>query len=214
MQFFWGTLLADLQNNDAVTALIASRTRTSAILSILFILIGLTFASFPEVHAEWVPWSRHLMDVMSNILPGAAPDYPRFGSGLGLECLTLGILLSPSVLQRALASKYLLFFGRVSFAVYLLHGPLLRTTLVWMMYGVHELPPHEDPATGALVPTPFTYPGHLTLLAWQVVWLPMVYGLAILWTNYVDPWCDRMTNKLVEHVWLEASEKVPVLPTS
>lgn len=213
MQFFWGTLLADLQNHDAITALIASRPRASAVLSGVCMFIGLLVASFPEAHAEWMTWSRVLMDTMRAILPGN-PDFPRFGSGLGLELITLSILLSPSILQKALASKYLLFFGRMSFAVYLLHGPLLRTTLVWMLYGVHTLPDHEDPALGLMVPTRLKFPGDLALIAWQLVWLPMLYGLANLWTVYVDPWCDRMTNKLVEYVKFEPSEKISVLPMS
>lgn len=212
MQFFWGTLLADLQNHDAVNALIGSRPRASAVFSGLFILIGLTFASFPEDHAEWMTWSRLLLNFMRPILPGN-PDFPRFGSGLGLNFITLGILFSPSHLQRALSSKYLLFFGKMSFAVYLLHGSLLRTTLVWMLFGVHTLPDHED-AAGIMAKTRLTFPGGLALIAWQIVWLPMLYGLAYLWTNHVDPWCDRLTNKLVDYVRLEASEKVPVLPTN
>lgn len=213
MQFFWGVLFADLQNHDTIPSLIASRPRTCALLSILFVLIGLTFASFPEMHPEWMAWSRFLTNVMEVIRPSSLIDLPRLGSGLGLNFITLGILLSPSVLQKALASKFLLFFGRMSFAVYLLHGPLLRTTLVWMLYGVHTRSEQLD-ASGTPMPTMLMYPGDLTLLAWLVVWLPMMFGLAHLWTTNVDPWCDRMTNKLVDHVKLEAAEKVSVLPTN
>lgn len=211
MQFFWGALLADVQNHDDITALIASRPRTSAILSGFFILGGLTLASFPEAHPEWMPWSQQLLTFMTAILP-AEPDFARFGSGLGLELITVGIVLSPSLLQRALASRYLLFFGKMSFAVYLLHGPLLRTTLVWLLYGVHTLPDHKDEETGLMAMTRLTYPGDATLLAWLVPWLPMLYGVAHLWTAYVDLWCDRITNRLVERVGLDDSEKVPVLP--
>lgn len=212
MQFFWGTLLADLQHDDAATTLVASHPRASALLSGASVLVGLTFASFPEAHAEWMTWSRLLMAAMRPVLPGN-PDYARFGSGIGLEFVTLGVFLSPGVLQRGLASRALLFFGRMSFAVYLLHGALLRTALVWMLYGVRARPEHED-ADGFMVPTRLAYPGDWALVAWQVVWLPMLYGLASLWTAHVDPWCDRVTNKLVDCVRLEASEKVPVLPTS
>lgn len=215
MQFFWGTLLADLQNSEAATDLIARRPIVSHFFSVLCIIVGLFLDSVPEAHAEWVPWSRQLQEVLAVILPGPQPDFARFGTGLGLEFLTLGILLSPGVLQRGLASKFLLFFGRMSFAVYLLHGPLLRTTLVWMLFGVHVPAPHEDPpGSGTMVPSTLTYPGDLTLLAWSVVWLPMVYGLATLWTNYVDAWCDLLANKLASYVKLGDYEKLSAMPTT
>ncbi|CAN8105421.1 unnamed protein product [Discula destructiva] len=209
MQFFWGVLIADLQNSDTVAAILARRQRSCAIISGLLVFIGLTFASFPEANAEWMTWSRVMINSLRPILP-ENPDFPRFASGIGLEFLTLGILLSPS-LQQLLSSRPLLFLGRMSFAVYLLHGTLLKTTLCWMLYGVQTLPDHED-ELGNMVVTRLRYPGNLTLFAWQIVWMPMLYGIASLWMAYVDPWCDRMTNKLVEYVKLDGSEKMPVLP--
>ena len=210
MQFFWGTLIADLQNHQPTTQFIADRRRLARALSFTFVLAGLTFASFPEGHAEWMTWSRALLDIMTPVLP-AGPDFPRFASGIGLELVALGVLLSPGRLQRLLSTRPLLFLGRMSFAVYLLHGPLMRTTLVWMLYGVEAPPDHEDDQ-GQMVITRLKYPGNLVLVAWQLVWLPMVYGIAHLWMTYVDPWCDTMTNKLVEYVKLEPEEKPPVLP--
>lgn len=211
MQFFWGTLLADLQNSDTFATFIRNRSRISAALAGILMFLGLTIASFPEVNVEWMTWSRIMLESMMPILPEFA-DFPRFASGIGLEMMTLGIALSP-LLQRMLSSRYLLFLGRMSFAVYLLHGPLIKTTLVWMLYGVKTLPDHED-ENGNMVMTRLIYPGHKTLLAWQIVWLPMLYGLANLWMAYVDPWCDRMTNKLIDAVKLDGSEKVTILPLS
>lgn len=205
MQFFWGVLLADLQNHEPTTALIARRPRASALLSGALVLLGLALASFPEAHEERAPWSRALARLLAPLAAGGA-DLPRLGTGLGLELVSAGIVLSPGVLQRALSGRHLLFLGRMSFAVYLLHGPLMRTTLAWMLYGVHAPPP------AAAAAERLAYPGGLALIAWQVVWLPMLYGVASLWMAYVDPWCEKMTNGLVEYVKLEASEKMPVLP--
>lgn len=211
MQFFWGTLLADLQNSDTFEAFLTRRSRATAVAAGVFIFIGLFIASYPEGLAEWAPWSEFLLNFLRPILPEYA-DVPRFATGIGLELLTLGILLSPS-LQRALSGRYLLFLGRMSFAVYLLHGPLIKTTLCWMLYGFQTLPEHQD-ENGDMVITKLQYPGPWQLAAWQVVWLPMLYGIANLWMAYVDPWCERMTNKLVERVKLDASEKIPALPIS
>lgn len=185
------------------------RPRTSAVLSGSLVFFGLTIASFPESNAEWMSWSRVMINMMRPMLP-ANPDFPRFSSGIGLELITLGTLLSPT-LQRLLSNRYLLFLGRMSFAVYLLHGTLLKTMLVWMVYGMETLPDHED-ANGNMVMTRLRCPGPVSLIAWSIVWLPILYGIANLWTMYVDPWCDRMTNKLVEMITFRGSEKVSTLP--
>ncbi|KAL1850741.1 hypothetical protein Daus18300_012819 [Diaporthe australafricana] len=209
MQFFWGTFIADLQNHPSTSQFISNRLRISKILSASLVFVGLVFASFPEGHAEWMTWSRLLLDFMRPILPDN-PDFPRFASGIGLELISLGILLSPW-LQKLLSGRYLLFLGRMSFAVYLLHGPLMKTTLVWMLYGVQVPPDHENDS-GDMEMTRLSYPGNMALVMWQFVWLPMLYGIANLWMAYVDPWCERMTNRLVEYVTLDASEKPSLLP--
>ncbi|KAG8162601.1 hypothetical protein KVR01_008366 [Diaporthe batatas] len=209
MQFFWGAFIADLQNHPSTTQFISDRARLSKILSAALVFAGLTFASFPEGHAEWMTWSRILLDFMRPILP-ENPDFPRFASGIGLELISLGVLLSPP-LQRLLSGRYLLFLGRMSFAVYLLHGPLMKTTLVWMLYGVQAPPDHENDK-GEMEITRLKFPGDLALILWQFIWLPMLYFIANLWTAHVDPWCERMTNRLVDYVTLDASEKPSVLP--
>lgn len=209
MQFFWGAFIADLQNHPSTSQFISDRPRLSKILSAAFVFIGLTFASFPEGHAEWMTWSRILLDFMRPILP-ENPDFPRFASGIGLEFIALGVLLSPP-LQRLLSGRYLLFLGRMSFAVYLLHGPLMKTTLVWMLYGVVVPPDHENDK-GEMEMTRLKYPGNLALIMWQFIWLPMLYCVANFWMAYVDPWCERVTNRLVEYVTLDASEKPSILP--
>lgn len=211
MQFFWGVLLADLQSHDVATGLIARRPMATAVVSAVLLSVGLLLSSYPETHAEWAGWSQTLTTAMTPLAPNP-DDLPRLCSGLGLDLIAAGILLSPA-LQRLLSSRYLLFLGRMSFAVYLLHGPLMKTTLVWLLYGV-QAPPDKENMQGQVVLTRLTYPGHLSLIAWQIVWLPMLYGIANLWMTYVDPWCERMTNRLVEGVKLEASEKPPVLPVS
>lgn len=195
MQFLWGTFIADLQNHAPTTQFTTDHRRLARTVSFILIRTGLSFASFPEGHPEWMAWSRTLLDIMTAISPDN-PDYPRFASAIGLECAALGVLLNPW-LQKVLSSRHLLFLGRMSFAVYLLHGPLMRTTLVWMLYGVRVPPDHANGAGGVEL-TRLTYPGHLGLLACLVVWLPMVYGVAHLWMAYVDAWCERMSNRLVE----------------
>jgi peptidoglycan/LPS O-acetylase OafA/YrhL len=212
MQFFWGVLLADLQNNAAANAFLAERRRLCRILSTILLFLGLTIASFPEDHPEWAAWSSLELSILQPILPHD-PDFPRFASGIGLDLVALGLHLSPW-LRDALSGRYLLWLGRQSFAVYLLHGPLLRWILVWLLYGVRVPADVMDDETGGMVQGPaLPFPGRMRYGAALAVWIPLNYAVAVLWTVYVDPWCARMTERLVGHVLLKGEEKRAVLPS-
>jgi peptidoglycan/LPS O-acetylase OafA/YrhL len=204
MQFFWGVFLCDVQNHPVANDFIISRPRTSKMLAIVFLVFGCFVASYPEGHAEWQPWSQWLFNLLVLITP-KDPDFPRFGSGLGLELITLGIHFSP-FLKDALSSKYLLWLGKQSFAVYLLHGPLLRWLLCWMVYGVH-LPEDVLNEQGETVPGKLIYPGNYKLMIWLPIWLPLNYAVAMMWTTYVDPWCAQVTEQMVSHLKATDDEK-------
>ncbi|KAK6087027.1 hard surface induced protein 3 [Seiridium cupressi] len=204
MQFFWGVFLCDLQNYPAANDFISNRPRISKLLAIFFLVLGCFIASYPEGHAEWQSWSAWLFSFLVRILP-KDPDFPRFGSGLGLEFITLGIHFSP-FLKDVLSGKYLLWLGKQSFAVYLLHGPLLRWLLCWMVYGTH-LPADVVNDQGETVPGQLKYPGAWKLMLWLPIWLPLNYAVANLWTTYVDPWCAQFTEQIVTHVKETYDEK-------
>lgn len=194
---FWGVLIAELQFEPATARFIENRRVLASVLSGILIFSGFYIASYPESHAEWMPWSDHLTHFLTPNLP-AKPDLPRFSSGIGLVLAAAGIVLSPRV-QEILSSRILLFFGKMGFAVYLLHGTLMKTLLTWMLYGI-SIPADHKNDKGEPEMTRLHYPGHTTLLMCLVPFLPALYGAAYAWTQYVDPWCEKMTNKLVENI--------------
>lgn len=205
MQFFWGVLLSDIQNNETASAFLLERRRLCRILSTGLLVVGFAIASFPEGHPEWMPWSQAEKDFLTPILP-RRPDYPRFSSGIGLEFITLGLHFNPW-LRDMLATRPLLWLGKQSFAVYLLHGPLIRTILIWMLYGT-KMPNPVKNKEGKIVPGRLRFPG-MSKLGWSlIIWIPLNYGAAMLWTTYVDPWCARVTEKLVGRIMQEQDEKV------
>lgn len=208
MQFFWGVFLADLQNHPTAVEFFANRPRLARVAAIVCLAIGFTFASLPERNFEWAPWSNSLKNFLSIILP-KDPDYSRFSSGLGLIFISLAIHLSP-LAKDVLSNRAFLWLGKQSFAVYLLHGPLLRTTLCWIVFGFN-VPPDTQNDKGEVQPGRFPSPSGIKLLICISFWLPFVYAIAVAWTTYVDPWCARVTEKMVSKIKEETGEK-PLLP--
>lgn len=209
MQFFFGIFLADLQNLDPETFVKPTKWLSNpilrAVLSIWFLIVGLYIASLPDTHHEWQAWSLGLRSFLTAILP-KDPDYPRFASGLGLDVIAVGLHLSP-LARTILSNRFFLWLGRMSFAVYLLHNQILRSVLCWMVYGF-SVPAEGEPDLA------FTSP--LKLFMVLPIYLALTYGSAHLWTTYVDAWCARISERVVNVVKEDTNEKPapPLLPMS
>ncbi len=203
MQFFWGVFLADLQNHPGANKFLSEKVRLCRFLSVFFIVLGLYIASYPESHPEWVGWSNAQYHFLQAILP-KDPDFARYATGIGLELISLGLHFSPPA-RDVLANKYFIWLGKQSFAVYLLHGPMIRTILVWMVYGF-TLPAETKNSKGEITRPNIPFPGNMRLMFALVFWIPMNYGVAVLWGTYVDPWCARCTESMVDYI-TEKKEK-------
>lgn len=197
MQFFYGVFLAELQNLPAANEFLTSRPILSRVISTFCMISGFCIASLPEHNVEWAAWSNNMRLLFDFILPKGA-DYPRFSTAFGLHLISMGLHCSP-LLRDLLSNRWFLWLGKQSFAVYLLHGTLLRTVLCWMVYGFTVLPDHKDDE-GKIVPTHFERPSGLRVLVCLPFWLPLNYAAAVVWTTYVDPWCARVTEKMVNFV--------------
>ncbi|KAL6854846.1 hypothetical protein ACO1O0_005976 [Amphichorda felina] len=207
MQFFFGAFMADLQNLDPGTfskAQSFSGGPLRAVLSIVFLLVGLFIASLPDGNFEWQAWSEGLKNFLATILPDK-PDFPRSSSGLGLDIIVIGLHLSP-LARSILSNRFFLWLGRMSFAVYLLHNQILRSVLCWMIYGF-EIPGEGEPlmAVESTVKIFMCIPFYLAL----------TYGSAYLWTTYVDSFCARISERIVSFIKEDNGEKSsapPLLP--
>ncbi|CAG8983231.1 hypothetical protein HYALB_00002667 [Hymenoscyphus albidus] len=213
MQVFFGAFLSELAQMPGHMAWCSARKWTTRILSPILVFIGLLLASYPEHNPEWMPWSHSMLKASAYIFPKDS-ETPRFYSGIGLEFIALGIHFSPGI-KGFLSNKYLLWFGKNSFAVYLLHGNLLRTLLVWMYFGL-KVPADIVQADGKVERAPnLALCGRARFWLCLPIWFVVLYSVANQWTKHVDPWCARMTEKFVGYVTMEEqkikdAEKAPM----
>ncbi|KAI9804833.1 MAG: hypothetical protein M1825_001201 [Sarcosagium campestre] len=213
LQVMFGMFMCDLSQHTPAQEFISSRRWAQTMLPVGLFVIGLLLASYPNENPEWSGWSSAMQRWADLRLPYGA-DYPHYFSAAGLDLIAMGIYLSPKA-KEILSSRYLLWLGRYSFAVYLIHGTLLRTVLTWMLYGISGQPWIETVNDAGEKVNPAWLPrrGPLAFCISIPVWICIVYGAAYLWTTYVDALCVRITQR-VEHFIFEENEKStgPALP--
>ncbi len=181
----------------------------SLAVSPLIMLVGLWIGSYPQEHEDWEPWSLWLHQTFVNLdapdgekgsllVPEGTIAQRRFSS-LAVQMCAVAIFLSP-VLREALSNKRLQWLGKHSFAVYLLHGTLLRTVGVWIIYGISGEPwqqagigeDGEPEEQRWLAPR-----GRTHVYTSVLVFIVLTYAAAWAWMRYVDSACARAT------AWLE-----------
>lgn len=208
---YCGILLAEVSIDPDVVDFASSHPYIQAVTSASLIILGFLFCSYPEEHAEWARWSRKMEDFGRKIFPEGA-EYARFYPGMGADALATGIMFNPTA-KTILSHRYLCWMGRLSWPVYLIHAPLIRTVLTWVLFGASVRPPRGQDAQGNQLP-----PGWLPLAKpWVVMFaVPLfyvfLYRAADLWLRYVDPWCGRVTQHFEDLVFRDdAKVEKPLL---
>lgn len=103
-------------------------------------------------------------------------------SFIGSAILIFAIHFSPS-LRRIFSHPYAVFFGSISFPVYLIHSFLMRSVLVWVFYGII---PAGPPLIRYLLNTA-AFLGYLGLVTWlSVLWRDRVDSACVLITQWVE----------------------------
>ncbi|CVL06329.1 hypothetical protein FPRO04_11391 [Fusarium proliferatum] len=197
MQFWWGVFMNDLHNSRLSQRILWSKSWYIPFLGCLSVVFGLFIASFPESRIELAPWSRWQDHILSPIVPKDS-EFPKFASSFGFCLLTIGGALLPGYTD-ILSHRILVWLGKRSFAVYLLHGTLLRWLLTWMVYGAVRSPNLQVQQLEGAFPK-LEYAGNTWLLFCLPAWLGVLYGLAEIWTRYVDTAAERFTTQLVAYM--------------
>ena len=119
-------------------------------------------------------------------------EYARYYPGLGSNVLTLGVMFNDTA-KKLLSQRLFLFLGKNSFPIYLLHAPLIRTVLTWVLFGFSKRPDNGRDDKGhqmwGWLPVASTW---VILIAVPLFYV-FLYRVANLWSNYVDPFCGKVT---------------------
>jgi peptidoglycan/LPS O-acetylase OafA/YrhL len=217
MQAVYGMFLSDLSYETAFKEFVERHKCGRGVVSAICGISGLFICSYPGEHPEWATWSNFMLKLAHYIFPPNVDIGKRY-SAIGIDLIVFAIYISPST-KDFLSSRLLLWFGKQSFAVYLVHGTLLRTVLCWMIYGITGQPWDGEPVDGngnrILDENGDPLPPHWiprrpswVLAISMPAWFALVYLCASLWTSYVDPFCAKMTQKL-ENLMFDEVEKSP-----
>lgn len=154
-------------------------------------MLGLFFMSFPHVNAWDASWSRILQIIGTGITPNVS-DLTRFWPGIGAQILCIAIMIS-SDMQEWLSGGIPVYLGGVSFSLYLLHGPLMKTILAWMMFlpGILHQPELVGPRDLYQKPSDAWF-FLLILPVFLTILMAAVHG----WSAKVEPIFARTTKRL------------------
>lgn len=208
-----GLVLAEMCNDPHISPHMAKPGIGLSSAATALVIAGLFCISYPEEGQRLTRWSQFLINTGEYIFPGGA-EYARFWPAVGSQMIVLGLFFTPW-LKSLLQFGPLVWMGKVSFAIYLIHGPLMRTLLAHLVFGWSERAPlTEDTATGKMVPSAATpeYNNWVTALSIAIFYI-VLYRAASLWVKYVDPACGRVAKRI--EVWMfaegESTEKPPQL---
>lgn len=157
-------------------------------------LAGLFLMSFPSQFQPWTYWSNFLLEACHKIAP-ADIEVSRYWPTIGAQVLTLAIVLSPH-LRRALSHPWLLWLGKISFPLYLLHGTFMRSLLAWMLFYGQTLKNIEENNGGQkYLVLRYPLPGIPTFLAVMPVFMAILIAATHLWAVKVEPWFGWITDR-------------------
>ncbi|PGH27360.1 hypothetical protein AJ80_00838 [Polytolypa hystricis UAMH7299] len=199
INIYCGLLLAQLQTSFGSRA----TSTLPKFVPVCIILLGLIIVSFPQEHHDWMTWSWVMRKIMLAITPNSAEKFiGRYWVNIGCTTLFTGIFFSRNA-RRVLTMPLFNFLGSVSFPVYLLHASLIRTLLVWMVYGFSAFGMDLNAKTEDGKPVEVKRAGPLVFAIALPIFYVVLYGIAHLWMKYVDPLCAKAVTWLRERMFTE-----------
>lgn len=185
LNVFAGMFLAEVHTMRIIPEI---KSNVLRIIPILSAVLGLYLMSYPSEYQDWKPWTRQLRGIGEQIFPWYA-EFERYWSAIGAQLLCLSVQVSPD-LRHQLSNHFFTFLGSISFSMYLLHGPLMRSVLAWMTFGPSWLLQKE------LVNGAFPVPQNSAFLIILPLFASILLAASSLWTCKVEPYFGKVTKLL------------------
>ncbi|KAI4234961.1 MAG: hypothetical protein LQ349_003466 [Xanthoria aureola] len=199
---FTGIILAELNHSEYPLRF----ARFSPLFAPPLVACALVFMSFPSQFQDWAPWSDLLLRWYWRIAPQNA-ELMRFWPTLGAQILTFTVVMSPH-LRRALSHRWLLWLGKISFPLYLLHGSFMRSILTWLLFARSKLTEMEEEGHKYMR---YPLPGAPTFLVVMPIFMLILLTATHFWATKVEPHFGTIT-KTAEEVMFLRGDKNPTLP--
>jgi peptidoglycan/LPS O-acetylase OafA/YrhL len=221
---FFGIILAEFSMSKLATML----APLSPLLTPPIIVFALVLMSYPASNPSGAPWSAFLEQFGYTHFGPQALD--RMYGSIGGVLLAAAIIISPHA-RVLLSQRPLKWLGKVSFAIYLLHGTFMRTIFAWLLFfGAEKQEFQEKISRGweaeeFMAVWRYPVPGTFRCTVATVALLASTLAGSQLWNLKVEPVCARVTTLLEKLVSgsltnddalnamsKENPEKQPILP--
>ncbi|KAH0548048.1 hypothetical protein GP486_008211 [Trichoglossum hirsutum] len=204
-----GILLAELSQHP-ITHRLSSHSSYGSIPPILLFLSGLYCCSFPEHHPDWSPWFFPLYEFGAKHFPAGA-EISRNWNLVGAHLVIVGVVFSQH-LMRALSHPIFLFLGGISFPLYLLQGPTIRSVLSWVLFGFASPVTLEEALEGGdvLIKSVRPIPSTWIVCVVLVFYFGFLFWVSNLWSTYVDPYFAWVTQQMEVYVFFRNREGTSV----
>ncbi len=165
-------------------------------------VFSLILMSYTQHAPKLQPWSRALHSFGTKYLLGDAEDsLDRTYGGVGGALLLASIIISPHA-RYVLSRKPLKWLGKVSFAIYLLHGTVLRTVFSWILFFGQELHESVEQDQHGFVHSRWKYvaPGAPQCASATGVSIVVILFASHMWSIKVEPVFAKITSNLEKMV--------------
>lgn len=213
LNLYSGILLAELSlhirdiSNIAVTSNTGHRILQYAPFGL--VLLGLLALSHPKDHSDWMAWSLRMDRTASKYLPANADIHDVYSS-IGAQLLTLSVIISPT-LQKQLGHPFLVWMGGISFSMYLLHGCIIRTFYVWLLYGLRKpilYYSEEQPNSVDMVQEALPEPERWMHIGALIATYSLILFTSHFFVRYVERPCERVTKMIERKFCSQSSDAV------
>ncbi|KAL8721971.1 MAG: hypothetical protein Q9225_001446 [Loekoesia sp. 1 TL-2023] len=139
--------------------------------------------------------------------PPTNAEIMRFWPTIGAQLLTFSIVMSPHT-RRALSHRWLLWLGKISFPLYLLHGSFMRSILAWLLFSRQQITEIEEEGKKHMR---YPLPGTPTFLVVMPIFFVILFTATHFWAIKVEPYFGIIT-KTAEDIMFGKSDKTTALP--